>query len=134
MAYLTGKTKGGKDWTPTFIEAIDHEKCIGCGRCYKVCSRSVLGPLDLEDEETGSTRMVRFPPQKADAFPPRSSRGRFYLPSLPSPRGWVPMFSTGPSPATRAGDTVMPCASSPTTRKWPPATTSAWSAGDKSAS
>jgi Nif-specific ferredoxin III len=58
MAYLTGKTKGGKDWTPTFISAIDHEKCIGCGRCYKACSRSVLGPEDLEDEETESTRMV----------------------------------------------------------------------------
>jgi len=58
MAYLTGKTKGGKDWTPSFIEAIDHEKCIGCGRCYKACSRSVLGPEDLEDEETESTRMV----------------------------------------------------------------------------
>ncbi|WP_305043402.1 ferredoxin III, nif-specific [Geoalkalibacter sp.] len=58
MAYLTGKTKGGKDWTPAFIEAIDHEKCIGCGRCYKVCSRSVFGPLDLEDEESESVRMV----------------------------------------------------------------------------
>jgi hypothetical protein len=28
MAYLTGKTRGGKDWTPTFAETIDHEKCI----------------------------------------------------------------------------------------------------------
>jgi Nif-specific ferredoxin III len=58
MAYLTGKTKGGKDWTPTFAETIDHEKCIGCGRCYKACSRTVLGPEDLVDEETDSTRMV----------------------------------------------------------------------------
>jgi Nif-specific ferredoxin III len=58
MAYLTGQTKGGKDWTPTFIEAIDEEKCIGCGRCYKACSRNVLGPLYLEDEETESLRMV----------------------------------------------------------------------------
>lgn len=58
MAFLTGQTKGGKDWTPTFIEAIDAENCIGCGRCYKACSRKVLGPLDLEDEETESLRMV----------------------------------------------------------------------------
>ncbi|PLX86689.1 MAG: ferredoxin III, nif-specific [Desulfuromonas sp.] len=58
MAYLTGKTKGGADWTPTFVEAIDHEKCIGCGRCYKACSRKVLGPFDLEDEESESIRMV----------------------------------------------------------------------------
>ncbi|PLX93300.1 MAG: ferredoxin III, nif-specific [Desulfuromonas sp.] len=58
MALLTGKTRGGKDWTPTFAEAIDPEKCIGCGRCYKACSRKVLGPEDLIDEETDSTRMI----------------------------------------------------------------------------
>ena len=58
MAFYTAQTKGGGDWTPTFIEAIDPEKCIGCGRSYKVCSRSVLGPEDLEDEETESVRMI----------------------------------------------------------------------------
>lgn len=58
MAFLTGINKGGKEWTPTFIEAIDHEKCIGCGRCYKACSRGVFAPEDLEDEATESTRMV----------------------------------------------------------------------------
>ncbi len=58
MAFYTAKNKGGGDWTPAFITGIDHEKCIGCGRCYKVCSRSVLGPEDLEDEESESTRMV----------------------------------------------------------------------------
>ena len=28
MALLTGKTRGGKEWTPTFADVIDHEKCI----------------------------------------------------------------------------------------------------------
>ena len=42
----------------TFADVIDHEKCIGCGRCFKACSRKVLGPEDLVDEETDSTRMV----------------------------------------------------------------------------
>ena len=58
MALLTGKTFGGSDWTPTFVTAIDNEKCIGCGRCFKSCARKVLGPEDLVDEETDSTRMV----------------------------------------------------------------------------
>ena len=58
MAFLTGKTKGGEDWTPTFVETIDEEKCIGCGRCFKACSRKVLGPEDYEDEETESIRMT----------------------------------------------------------------------------
>jgi Nif-specific ferredoxin III len=58
MAYLTGLTKGGTPWTPTFVESIDDEKCIGCGRCFKSCARKVLGPMDLEDEESESIRMV----------------------------------------------------------------------------
>lgn len=58
MAFLTGTTKGGASWTPTFVESIDSEKCIGCGRCFKSCSRKVLGPEDLVDEESDSTRMV----------------------------------------------------------------------------
>lgn len=58
MPLLTGLTRGGKSWTPTFAERVDHEKCIGCGRCFKACSRKVLGPEDLVDEETDSTRMV----------------------------------------------------------------------------
>lgn len=57
MAYVTGLTKGGDSWTPTFVEAIDHEKCIGCGRCFKSCSRKVLGPIEIEDEENDTLNM-----------------------------------------------------------------------------
>jgi ferredoxin len=53
MATLTGITYGGEEWTPTFAMAIDEEKCIGCGRCFKSCSRRVLGPHDHDDRQPG---------------------------------------------------------------------------------
>ncbi len=42
MAYFTGLTLGGKEWTPKFIQSIDETVCLGCGRCYKVCGQGVL--------------------------------------------------------------------------------------------
>ena len=40
----------GETWTPTFVQAIDEAKCIGCGRCFKVCPRGVLALVGLDDE------------------------------------------------------------------------------------
>lgn len=48
MSHLTGLTRGGSEWTPTFVTALDEETCIGCGRCFKVCPRNVF---DLEERE-----------------------------------------------------------------------------------
>ncbi|MFS2159487.1 ferredoxin III, nif-specific [Pseudomonas sp. Pseusp122] len=42
QATLTGLTRGGGEWVPRFVTAIDAQKCIGCGRCYKVCPRNVF--------------------------------------------------------------------------------------------
>ncbi|HBL12394.1 MAG TPA: ferredoxin III, nif-specific [Cyanobacteria bacterium UBA11162] len=42
MAQLTSLTRGGLTWEPQFVQAIDKDKCIGCGRCFKVCGRNVL--------------------------------------------------------------------------------------------
>lgn len=54
MANVKGYTRGGGVWVPKFIESIDVHKCIGCGRCYKVCSRDVLEliekPFEGEDD------------------------------------------------------------------------------------
>lgn len=54
MDRIVSYTRGGKSWTHKFIESIDFERCIGCGRCYKVCGRGVLElidkPFEGEDE------------------------------------------------------------------------------------
>lgn len=35
-------TRGGTPWTPNYLLSIDPESCIGCGRCFKVCTRGVM--------------------------------------------------------------------------------------------
>lgn len=44
-------TKGGQAWVPRFIDCINQSKCIGCGRCYKVCGREVFELVEFEDED-----------------------------------------------------------------------------------
>ncbi len=35
-------TRDGSVLTPSYLLAIDQEVCMGCGRCFKVCGRSVM--------------------------------------------------------------------------------------------
>ena len=51
MENITGLTLGGTPWTPEFITEINPKKCIGCGRCYKVCPRNVLDLVERELED-----------------------------------------------------------------------------------
>ena len=51
MAYITGLTKSGNSWTPEFVESLNQENCIGCGRCYNVCTRDVFSPEEIEVDE-----------------------------------------------------------------------------------
>lgn len=44
-------TKGGAEWTPEFLVAIDSSECIGCGRCYKVCGRDVLELVGMDEDD-----------------------------------------------------------------------------------
>jgi Nif-specific ferredoxin III len=37
----------GATWTPAFVETLNEDKCIGCGRCFKVCPRGVLELVGL---------------------------------------------------------------------------------------
>ncbi len=50
MALLTGMTLGGKTWIPRFIQKINQDKCSGCGRCLKACSRDLLRLRALNKE------------------------------------------------------------------------------------
>jgi Nif-specific ferredoxin III len=35
-------TRDGRPWQPSYLLGIDPETCIGCGRCFKVCGRTVM--------------------------------------------------------------------------------------------
>jgi Nif-specific ferredoxin III len=70
MNVITGLTRGGLEWTPAFITGLNQGKCIGCGRCFKVCPRDVfelveregLGAADgLEDDDTYDDEDDGFP-------------------------------------------------------------------------
>ncbi len=66
MSYAT---RDGRDWKPDYLVSIDAGKCIGCGRCYKVCGREVMTrkginedgemvDLDDDDDEVEKKVMV----------------------------------------------------------------------------
>lgn len=40
----------GATWTPTFVATLNEEKCIGCGRCFRVCPRGVLELVGLDED------------------------------------------------------------------------------------
>ncbi|MEX3960352.1 Nif-specific ferredoxin III [Trinickia symbiotica] len=46
------KLPSGEMWTPTFVSTLDQEKCIGCGRCFRVCARGVLELVGLDASGT----------------------------------------------------------------------------------
>ena len=56
MSEITGLTFGGTQWIPQFVLELDPKNCIGCGRCFRVCSRDVFElvereSLGLDDDE-----------------------------------------------------------------------------------
>ena len=50
MDPITGLTRGGSAWVPQFVLELDGGKCIGCGRCYKVCSRDVMHLYGVDED------------------------------------------------------------------------------------
>ena len=66
MSYAT---RDGRDWKPDYLVSNEPQKCIGCGRCYKVCGREVMTlkginedgemvDLDDDDDEVEKKVMV----------------------------------------------------------------------------
>jgi len=50
MSVVTITLPDGRSWTPKFVQSIDQEKCIGCGRCYRVCGREVLQLAGIDED------------------------------------------------------------------------------------
>jgi len=50
MTAFTVTLPSGELWVPQFVAAINAEKCIGCGRCFKVCSRDVLNLVGVDED------------------------------------------------------------------------------------
>jgi Nif-specific ferredoxin III len=50
MAEVQFLTRDGTPWVPLYLDAIDEAKCIGCGRCNKVCGHDVLGMKGLTED------------------------------------------------------------------------------------
>ena len=40
----------GHAWTPRFVQTLNETRCIGCGRCYRVCGRAVFELVGLTEE------------------------------------------------------------------------------------
>jgi Nif-specific ferredoxin III len=52
MSEFHALRRDGTPWQPMFIEEINGETCIGCGRCFKVCTHDVLAMMGMtEDDE-----------------------------------------------------------------------------------
>ena len=50
MSFASVVMPDGRSWIPKFVKAINKDKCIGCGRCFKVCGRDVLQLMGMDDE------------------------------------------------------------------------------------
>ncbi len=49
-AEVTITLPDGRTWIPRFVKSIDQEKCIGCGRCFRVCGREVLQLVGIGED------------------------------------------------------------------------------------
>ncbi len=48
---IKGITRGGSEYTPSYVIDLNQDDCIGCGRCYKVCPRDVFSIEEREMDD-----------------------------------------------------------------------------------
>jgi len=51
MSVFSVTLPSGIEWVPQFVKSINIEKCIGCGRCFKVCGRDVLQLMGVNEDD-----------------------------------------------------------------------------------
>ena len=49
-SFVTITLPDGRSWIPKFVGGINQEKCIGCGRCFRVCGREVLQLVGIGED------------------------------------------------------------------------------------
>lgn len=43
-------SRDGRPWQPSYLLQIDPNTCIGCGRCFKACGRSVMDMKGITED------------------------------------------------------------------------------------
>ncbi|TVR83548.1 MAG: ferredoxin III, nif-specific [Rhodospirillales bacterium] len=43
-------TRDGTAWQPAYVDSVDPEACIGCGRCFKVCGQGVFRMMGVDED------------------------------------------------------------------------------------
>ncbi|MGY2932749.1 Nif-specific ferredoxin III [Bradyrhizobium sp. GM6.1] len=56
---MSFRTRDGRNWRPDYLVSIDPNKCIGCGRCYKICGREVMTLKGLSERVARSSISMR---------------------------------------------------------------------------
>ncbi len=51
MSFRQFITRDGSPWTPKYLTAISDELCIGCGRCFKVCTQAVMKLMGINEDD-----------------------------------------------------------------------------------